>query len=58
MARTGPRNLATQAGLGLDSEIASLLSAIEQEKVPDRLTQLAIELQNALVQKRRKETTN
>jgi hypothetical protein len=58
MARTDPRNLAIQAGLGLDSEIASLLSAIEQEKVPDRLTQLAIELQNALVQKRRKETTN
>jgi hypothetical protein len=58
MSRTAPRNLASQAALGMDSEIATLLSAIEQEKVPDRLTQLAIELQNALIQKRRQETTN
>ncbi|WP_280952468.1 MULTISPECIES: hypothetical protein [unclassified Mesorhizobium] len=42
----------------MDQEIASLLSAIEQEKVPDRLTKLAIQLQNALIEKRRRETTN
>ncbi|WP_181179940.1 hypothetical protein [Mesorhizobium sp. B2-1-3A] len=58
MPRTGPPDLAAQASLGVDQEIATLLSAIEQEKVPDRLTQLAIELQNALIQKRRHETTN
>ncbi|WP_181176162.1 hypothetical protein [Mesorhizobium sp. B2-3-4] len=58
MPRTGPPNHATQASLGMDQEIATLLSAIEQEKVPDRLTQLAIDLQNALIQKRRHETSN
>ncbi|MGT2466234.1 hypothetical protein ACVOMV_16235 [Mesorhizobium atlanticum] len=34
-------------------EIASLLIAIEREKVPDRLTRLALELQSALVEKRK-----
>ncbi len=58
MSRTGPPNLASQASLGVDREITTLLSAIEKEKVPDRLTQLAIELQNALIKKRRHETTN
>ncbi|MBZ9677603.1 hypothetical protein [Mesorhizobium sp. ES1-1] len=58
MPRTSPPDLAAQASLGADHEITTLLSAIEQEKVPDRLTQLAIELQNALVQKRRHQTTN
>jgi hypothetical protein len=42
----------------MDRQITALLSAIEQEQVPDRLTQLAIELQNALIEKRRRETTN
>ncbi|WP_281058918.1 MULTISPECIES: hypothetical protein [unclassified Mesorhizobium] len=37
----------------MDQEIASLLTAIEQEKIPDRLTKLALQLQNALIQKRR-----
>ncbi|WP_292251137.1 hypothetical protein [Mesorhizobium sp.] len=35
----------------MDQEIASLLTAIEREKVPDRLTRLALELQNALIEK-------
>ncbi|RUY25812.1 hypothetical protein EN984_13560, partial [Mesorhizobium sp. M7A.F.Ca.CA.004.12.1.1] len=42
----------------VDQEIASLLAAIEQEKIPDRLTKLAIELQNALVEKRRRDVKN
>ncbi|TPK76132.1 hypothetical protein FJ934_02875 [Mesorhizobium sp. B2-4-12] len=57
MSRMSQRNLGPQASLGMDQEIASLLSAIEQEKVPDRLTALAMELQNALVEKRLRETT-
>ncbi|MDX8528961.1 hypothetical protein RFM68_31290 [Mesorhizobium sp. MSK_1335] len=51
-------DLANQASLTIDQEIASLLTAIEQEKVPDRLIKLAIELQNALIQKRRCKTQN
>lgn len=58
MPRSSQRNLAPQIGLGMDKEIASLLTAIEQEKVPDRLTKLATELQNALIEKRRREKTN
>lgn len=45
-------------GILVDLKIASLLTAIEQEKVPDRLIRLAVELQNALVEKRRWELTN
>jgi len=44
--------------VGVDHDVAALLSAIEQEKVPDRLTQLAIELQIALIQQRRHEIRN
>ncbi|RUV23813.1 hypothetical protein [Mesorhizobium sp. M7A.F.Ca.MR.245.00.0.0] len=44
--------------MAVDQEIASLLAAIEQEKIPDRLTKLAIELQNALVEKRRRDVKN
>ncbi|MDG4882750.1 hypothetical protein [Mesorhizobium sp. WSM4884] len=51
MSRPSQRDFGAQENL--DQEIASLLKAIEQEKVPDRLTKLAIELQNALIQKRR-----
>lgn len=58
MSRTAQSNFSPQAGLSMDQEIASLLKAIEQEKVPDRLTKLALELQNALVEKRRREATN
>lgn len=57
MSRTSQRDLCDQASLGLDQEIASLLTAIEREKVPDRLTKLALELQNALVEKRRLDAT-
>ncbi|MER9424569.1 hypothetical protein NKI88_19245 [Mesorhizobium sp. M0317] len=41
--------------MAVDQEIASLLAAIEQEEIPDRLSKLAIELQNALVEKRRRD---
>lgn len=47
-----------QFGLAMDQEITSLLDAIEQEKTPDRLTRLAMELQNALVEKRRRDVQN
>ncbi|WP_172833699.1 hypothetical protein [Mesorhizobium sp. ORS 3428] len=56
MPRSSQRDLAGQANLTIDQEIASLLTAIEREKVPDRLTKLAIELQNALILKRRCKT--
>jgi hypothetical protein len=52
MTRRSQRDFGPQENLSLDQEIASLLKAIEQEKVPDRLTKLAIELQNALIQRR------
>jgi len=52
MTRRSQRDFGPQENLSLDQEIASLLQAIEQEKVPDRLTKLAIELQNALIQRR------
>ncbi|ESY63939.1 hypothetical protein X742_27305 [Mesorhizobium sp. LNHC232B00] len=44
--------------MAVDQEIASLLAAIEREKIPDRLTKLAVELQNALVEKRRRDVRN
>ncbi|MEI9405356.1 hypothetical protein [Mesorhizobium argentiipisi] len=56
MTRPSQRDFTHNASV--DQEIASLLAAIEQEKVPDRLTELAIALQNALLQKRRCETSN
>jgi hypothetical protein len=58
MSCTSQRNPGTRASLGMDQEIASLLTAIEKEQLPDRLIKLAIELQNALIEKRRRETTN
>lgn len=58
MSRSSQRSHDAQASLGMDQEIALLLAAIEEERVPDRLTRLAIELQNALVESRRRETTN
>jgi hypothetical protein len=45
-----------RASLEIDRKIASLLAAIEQEKIPDRLTKLAIDLQNALAERRWRET--
>ncbi|WP_292421589.1 hypothetical protein [Mesorhizobium sp.] len=53
MSRPSQRDLTGQESLSIDQEIAALLNEIEREKVPDRLTKLAIELQNALIQKRR-----
>ncbi|AZO16643.1 hypothetical protein EJ069_19150 [Mesorhizobium sp. M2A.F.Ca.ET.043.05.1.1] len=53
MSRRSQRDLCAQAIQSLDQEIASLLTAIEREKVPDRLTRLALELQNALIEKRK-----
>ncbi|MDG4878775.1 hypothetical protein P9273_27225 [Mesorhizobium sp. WSM4935] len=52
MTRPSQRDVGRQENPNVDEEIASLLKAIEQERVPDRLTELAIELQNALIQKR------
>ncbi|CDX43313.1 conserved hypothetical protein [Mesorhizobium sp. SOD10] len=52
MSRRSQRDFGPQENPGVDQEIASLLKAIEKEKIPDRLTKLAIELQNALIQKR------
>ncbi|MDG4892281.1 MULTISPECIES: hypothetical protein [unclassified Mesorhizobium] len=57
MSRRSQRDLCAQAIQSLDQEIASLLIAIEREKVPDRLTRLALELQNALVEKRKGDMT-
>jgi hypothetical protein len=53
MSRTSDDTISPQLRLAIDRKIASLLTAIEQEKVPDRLTDLAVQLQNALVEKRR-----
>ena len=57
MSRRSQRDLCAQAIQSLDQEIASLLIAIEREEVPDRLTRLALELQNALVEKRKGDMT-
>jgi hypothetical protein len=53
MSRSSDDTISPQVRLALDRKIASLLTAIEQEKIPHRLTELAIELQNALAEKRR-----
>ena len=58
MSRSRQHIHGVQASLGMDQEIALLLTAIEQERAPDRLTKLAIDLQNALIEKRRRETAN
>jgi len=41
------------ADAAVDHDIAFLLAEIEREKVPDRLMKLAVDLQNALLEKRR-----
>ena len=43
---------------GLDERIAAILSNIEQEKVPERLLELASALQQALILQRRRERPN
>ena len=53
MSRLSDDTLSPQLGQAIDRKIAFLLTAIEREKVPDRLTDLAVQLQNALVEKRR-----
>ncbi|MER9435753.1 hypothetical protein [Mesorhizobium sp. M0618] len=58
MSRSSDDTADPHVEMALDQEIASLLAAIEQEKIPDRLTELAIELQNALVEKRRRDVKN
>ena len=58
MARLTDDHLGAQAILAVDQKIAALLTAIEQEPIPERLTRLARELQNALIDRRRRETTN
>ncbi|MEI9425028.1 hypothetical protein O7A70_28090 [Mesorhizobium sp. Cs1299R1N1] len=50
--------MASRIDMAVDQEITSLLAAMEQEQVPDRLTKLAMELQNALIEKRRREVKN
>ncbi|RUZ77171.1 hypothetical protein EN943_14770 [Mesorhizobium sp. M7A.F.Ca.US.006.01.1.1] len=58
MSRSSDDTTDPHVEMTVDQEIASLLAAIEQEKVPDRLTKLAMELQNALVEKRRRDVKN
>ncbi|RWQ68474.1 hypothetical protein [Mesorhizobium sp.] len=53
MSRSSDDTISPRLRLAIDRKIASLLIAIEQEKVPERLTNLAVQLQNALVEKRR-----
>jgi hypothetical protein len=52
MSRSSDDTISPRNRLAIDRKIASLLTAIEQEKIPDRLTNLAVQLQNALVEKR------
>ncbi len=42
----------------LDGEIALLLSAIEEESVPEHLTRLAVKLEEALVERKRRQNQN
>uniref|UniRef100_UPI001BDE8F56 hypothetical protein n=1 Tax=Mesorhizobium sp. dw_380 TaxID=2812001 RepID=UPI001BDE8F56 len=58
MSRSSDDAMDPRVGTVVDQEITSLLAAIEQEKIPDRLTKLAIELQNALAEKRRRGVKN
>jgi hypothetical protein len=53
MSRLSDDTISPQLRQAIDRKIAFLLTAIEREKVPDRLTDLAVQLQNALVEKRR-----
>jgi hypothetical protein len=52
MSRSTNDNMDPRPEMALDQEIESLLTAIEQEKVPDRLSKLALELQHALAERR------
>ncbi|MBZ9673205.1 hypothetical protein FJ970_24965 [Mesorhizobium sp. B2-1-8] len=58
MSRSSDDTVDPEFGLAMDREITSLLSAIEQERIPDRLTKLAMELQNALVERRKRHVKN
>jgi hypothetical protein len=58
MSRSSDDTTDPHVEMTVDQEIASLLAAIEQEKIPDRLTKLAVELQDALVEKRRRDVKN
>ncbi|MBZ9794387.1 hypothetical protein [Mesorhizobium sp. ES1-4] len=58
MSRSSDDTVDPEFSPAMDLEIASLLSAIEREKVPDRLTRLAMELQHALVERRRRGVKN
>ncbi|TJV06254.1 MAG: hypothetical protein E5Y12_05645 [Mesorhizobium sp.] len=58
MSRSNDDTTDPHVEMAVDQEIASLLAAIEREKIPDRLTKLAVELQNALVEKRRRDVRN
>jgi hypothetical protein len=42
----------------IDDEIAALLLAIEEEKVPTQLQELALKLQAALANRKSRETAN
>lgn len=57
MSRRREGDLCAQAIHSLDQEIASLLTAIGREHVSDRLTKLALELENALIEKRKSDIT-
>ena len=58
MSRSSDDTTDPHVEMTVDQEIASLLAAIEQEEIPDRLTKLAMELQDALVEKRRRDVKN
>ena len=58
MSRSSDDTSDPHVEMTVDQEIASLLAAIEQEEIPDRLTKLAMELQDALVEKRRRDVKN
>lgn len=45
-------------GAVIDSQISSLLVAIESEKIPERLLQLARDLQSALLVQRQRRNPN
>jgi hypothetical protein len=45
-------------GAAIDNQISSLLVAIESEKVPERLLQLARDLQSALLVQRQRRNPN
>jgi hypothetical protein len=52
MSRSTTDKMDPRPEMALDQETESLLTAIEQEKIPDRLSKLALELQHALTERR------